>query len=221
VTISEVDSSKPLKKTILKLFSGGDTIVCRQLYQSQSNFRPEAQITLVCNELPQIHNMDSAMKSRMRVIYFDSVFKPAAEFDRIPPDQRTNIFLADPNIEDKIDVDALVQICIEANKTLEGRIVPQQVLVHTSDYCNDHNHVERFVQLFVVSDPNPEAFLSSITLFTKFEAYCKENAIDAVNTKPRTLMRTVSKLIRQDIEQVGTNEGFVGRRCAYQAFARF
>jgi len=59
---------------ILKRLSGGDKISCREIYQPRFEFINYARLIFLTNNLPNIKNIDLAIKSRLVIIEFPNCF---------------------------------------------------------------------------------------------------------------------------------------------------
>lgn len=76
VASSEVASRRQLDTVITKQLTGGDKIVARRLYEHEQEIRPTWKLFLICNNMPEIAEMDQALYRRLRIIPFNEVLSP-------------------------------------------------------------------------------------------------------------------------------------------------
>lgn len=74
LTAQEPESDDKLRTGILKQYTGGDTIVARELFKSPIAFKLQATMVMCCNELPTMTSMDGGSWRRIRVFDFKSRF---------------------------------------------------------------------------------------------------------------------------------------------------
>lgn len=68
VLASEVARGEHLDETVLKVFSGMDTVTARYLYADDFEFRPPSTLHMQCNELPRADDADSGLWRRLVAI---------------------------------------------------------------------------------------------------------------------------------------------------------
>ncbi len=76
ITASEADSEKGFDARTLKMLTGGDTIVARELYEKLFEFRPCHKLFLVANHKPLVKEQTEAFWRRMRLVPFTVMFTP-------------------------------------------------------------------------------------------------------------------------------------------------
>ena len=74
LTFQEPENTDRLRTGVLKQYSGGDTIVARELFKSPIEFKCQGTMILCCNDLPEINSLDGGTWRRVRVIKFNSRF---------------------------------------------------------------------------------------------------------------------------------------------------
>lgn len=74
VTMSESESSGKLDESVIKQYTGGESITARELYQSAITYRPQFTIWLSCNDLPVVRDKSLFASNRVRVIEFNRHF---------------------------------------------------------------------------------------------------------------------------------------------------
>jgi P4 family phage/plasmid primase-like protien len=74
LTFQEPESDDKLRTGILKQFSGGDTIIARELFKAPVSFKLQGTMVMCCNQLPIVSSIDGGTWRRIRVIEFNSKF---------------------------------------------------------------------------------------------------------------------------------------------------
>lgn len=70
VSASEASQGRRLDESVVKQYSGGDTVVARALYQAERQFTPIFKLCLSANHKPQIRGTDYAIWRRVHLIPF-------------------------------------------------------------------------------------------------------------------------------------------------------
>ena len=147
VSFAEPEYGDTLKVGILKAFSGGDSIIARELYKSPISFKLQASMILICNDVPAISNIDGGTLRRLRVIEFKSVF--------CDNPTKPNEFLIDPTLKDKMKIwrpyfmsilihwYTIYQEELRITKKIE---TPKEVTQATDKYKNDNDKFNDFFE---------------------------------------------------------------------------
>lgn len=147
VSFAEPEFGDTLKTGILKAFSGGDSIIARELYKSPISFKLQASMFLVCNDLPNLSSCDGGTIRRIRVIEFKSRF--------CDNPSRENEFMIDPTVKGKLQMwrPYFMSILIhwynkyESEINLNGKIeIPSEVTQATIKYKNDNDKFNEFFE---------------------------------------------------------------------------
>lgn len=72
--LQEPGHNETLSTGLMKELSGGDKIICRELYKLPVEFRPQMAMFLTCNVLPSVPSADDGTWRRIRVVEFASKF---------------------------------------------------------------------------------------------------------------------------------------------------
>jgi P4 family phage/plasmid primase-like protien len=139
-TMDEPNANDEINTGFMKLFTGGDEITARALFQEPIYFKPQFKPFLLCNKLPSIRADDDGTWRRLKVIFFGSKFiKP----QDVPKKYKKNgfpknTFLADLDIVEKLKEwkQAFMSMLIIAYKDYlrEGLKHPKAVLRETKNY---------------------------------------------------------------------------------------
>ena len=93
-SFQEPEHDDKLRTGILKQFTGGDTIIARELFKAPVSFKLQGTMIMCCNDLPSVSSTDGGTWRRIRVVQFNSRFceNPVKE----------NEFKIDPSIKYKL-----------------------------------------------------------------------------------------------------------------------
>jgi putative DNA primase/helicase len=75
VTASETEKGKAWAEARIKSMTGGDAITAHFMRQDNFTFMPAFKLMIIGNHKPALHNVDDAMKRRLRIVPF--IHKPA------------------------------------------------------------------------------------------------------------------------------------------------
>lgn len=176
VSFAEPEYGDTLKSGILKAFSGGDSIIARELYKSPISFKLQASMFLVCNDLPNLSSVDGGMVRRIRVIEFKSRFcdNPTKE----------NEFMIDPTVKGKLQMwrPYFMSILIHWYKKYENEIklngkieIPSEVTQATNKYKNDN---DKFNEFFEECVQVSNTFLPMKDIYRFFSMWWSNNNIN-------------------------------------------
>jgi P4 family phage/plasmid primase-like protien len=147
VSFAEPEFGDTLKTGLLKAFSGGDSIIARELYKAPISFKLQASMFLVCNDLPNLSSIDGGTCRRIRVIEFRSRF--------CDNPKKENEFMIDPTVKGKLKMwrPHFMSILIHwYNKhndevRLNGKIeIPKEVTQATNKYKDENNKFNEFFE---------------------------------------------------------------------------
>lgn len=153
VTFAEPEYKDTLKTGIIKSFSGGDSIISRELYKAPISFKLQASMFMCCNDLPNINSIDGGTFRRLRIIEFTSRFCDNPIKD--------NEFKIDPAIKSKIQnwKPYFMSILIHYYSIYEtelketGRIEePEEVKVATNKYKADNDRFTDYITECISED---------------------------------------------------------------------
>ena len=139
-TFQEPEHDDKLRTGILKQFTGGDTIIARELFKAPISFKLQGTMLMCCNDLPAVSSIDGGTWRRIRVIEFKSRFCDNPVKD--------NEFKIDPRIKHKIKEwrPYFMSILINwYNRYLyEGLCEPDEVKKATDKYKVDNDKFNEF-----------------------------------------------------------------------------
>lgn len=215
VSFAEPEYSDTLKTGIIKAFSGGDSIIARELYKAPISFKLQASMYMCCNDLPNISSIDGGIFRRLRIIEFKSRFcdNPIKE----------NEFKIDPTIKDKIKNwrPYFMSILLHYYKlyqeeiTQHGKIEePEEVRIATNKYKADNDRFNEYITECITEVPNGFENLRSI--YNNFMRWWAENYSNTRTPDIKELRKSlkikygeeVEKFNSHGIKQVGFNIKF-------------
>lgn len=215
VSFAEPEYGDVLKTGIIKAFSGGDSIIARELYKAPISFKLQASMFMCCNDLPSINSIDGGSFRRLRIVEFKSRFceNPIKE----------NEFKIDPTIKDKIKnwrpyfMSILLhyyQLYTEEVK-LKGKIEePNEVKIATNKYKADNDRFNEYITDILVE--SADSFETNKSIYNNFMKWWAENYSNTKTPDIKELRKSlkikfgeeVEKFTSNGIKQVGFNIKF-------------
>lgn len=136
----EPEHDDKLRTGILKQYTGGDTIIARELFKAPVTFKLQGTMVMCCNDLPTVASIDGGTWRRIRVIEFKSRF--------CDNPTKAHEFKIDPSIKHKLQEwrPYFMSILIHwYNKYLyEGLHEPEDVKKATNKYKVDNDKFNEF-----------------------------------------------------------------------------
>ena len=138
----------PLQTNTIKQFSGGDTIIARELYKSPVSFRLQGTMFVCCNEIPRIDQIEGGIIRRIRIVEFKSKFMD-------------NPTLGNPfehKKDDNLDIKLknwkpyFMSILLHYLQFKDNIKEPEEVKIATNNYINDQDKFAEFFNECVVKD---------------------------------------------------------------------
>ena len=168
-TFQEPEYDDKLRTGILKQYTGGDTIIARELFKAPISFKLQGTMIMCCNDLPAVTSCDGGTWRRIRVIDFTSRFcdNPI----------KANEFKIDPTIKYKIQSwrPYFMSILIHWYKLFltQGMNEPDEVTKATAKYKVDNDKFDEFFdQIIEESQTN---FESTKTIYSHFSSWWSNN----------------------------------------------
>jgi putative DNA primase/helicase len=160
----EVGRGRHIAEGLVKLLTGGDTVVARRLYQELFEFVPRFKLWLVSNDPPIIRDDDDALWRRV-------IRVPFAQIPENCRDPNVKAQLRDPVTAGPAIMAWLVQGCLEWQR--RGLDVPAAITQATRAYREDMDPLKPFIESTCTL--NPTAWVTTEKLRTAYEAWCREN----------------------------------------------
>src|SRR6266496_4699330 len=158
---------------VFKLYTSGDTIYARGLYEGFSQFRATGTLILVCNDLPQFEVTDAALWDRVKVVEFPLSIPKEKQNRELRP------MLQNPDIGGKAILAWAAQGLkpYRETKTLQE---PQCVVEWTAKHQKEQNPIVGWVEGYVEFG---DFWTSGTQLYTSYEAWCRSEDEEVMSKK--------------------------------------
>lgn len=204
VSFAEPEYGDTLKTGIIKAFSGGDSVIARELYKAPISFKLQASMFMCCNDLPSISSIDGGTFRRLRIIEFKSRFCD----NPIKP----NEFKIDSTIKDKIKnwrpyfMSILLHYYqlyteeIELNGKIEE---PNEVKIATNKYKADNDRFNEFITEGLTE--SADAFETNKNIYNNFMKWWAENYSNTKTPDIKELRKSLKIKFGEEIEKFNSN----------------
>ena len=173
-SFQEPEHDDKLRTGILKQFTGGDTIIARELFKAPISFKLQGTMIMCCNDLPTVVSSDGGTWRRIRVVEFKSRF--------CDHPMKENEFKIDPNIKYKIHQwkPYFMSILLHHLQIYQkdGLEEPDEVKIATNKYKIENDKFNEFFDNYM--EENPDHFESNKNLYSHFSNWW---CINYPNTK--------------------------------------
>lgn len=204
-TFQEPEHDDRLRTGILKQYTGGDTIIARELFKAPVTFKLQGTMIMCCNDLPSVASIDGGTWRRIRVIEFKSRFcdNPVKE----------NEFRIDPSLKYKMSGwrPYFMSILIHwYNRYLyEGIDEPEEVKRATAKYKVDNDKFNEFFDQCVEEAPGAGVgasaggvFESVKTIYNYFQNWWVTNYPTSKIPEHKELRRAMKIKFGNEIERI-------------------
>lgn len=180
VTAAEPEAGEKFSERLIKLISGEDKIMARNLNEGFFEFSLQCKLIISFNERPGVRGGDEGFWRRVLLVPFTQQFKPFEELDKFP-----GALERDPELAKKLEFEApgILNWMIEGflKWRTDGLKIPAAIRQAVEEYKTEANNVIPFVEGWCLRSPNLE-----IAVFDLYDAYClwaKQSALPAVSGK--------------------------------------
>jgi putative DNA primase/helicase len=164
VSASEAAKDQVFDEPVIKLITGGDTVIARFLYKEFFEFKPEFKIFLASNHLPKVSGGDDAIWNRILVVPFQI---------QIPQEKQ------DKDLRKKFEreMPGILNWAISGNKRYQTRGMPppQKVVDAVRRYRDESDILLQFIS--ERCEVEKDAFEKTADLFEAWREWCKEMRI--------------------------------------------
>jgi putative DNA primase/helicase len=202
---SEPDPGSRLSESVLKQWTGGETVAARHLHQEFFEFRPHGKIIISCNVRPVIVGKDHGIRRRLHVVKFSRVFTEAERRERLAECGGLSL------VEDLLsEGPGILNWLLDGYRLWRERGLepPAEVVENTADYFREMDPIGQFARdcLQTAADGVGEAERErSKDLFDAYKRWC-----EAVNEDPKS--QTAFGRRMQDLGLRSVKIGGVGYR---------
>lgn len=156
---SEPEKGAKLAEAMVKLVTGGEQILARDLNRPFFRFYPQFKLTMSGNYRPQISGADEGIWRRMQLVPFNVI---------IPKEER------DRHLIDKLRAEAsgVLNLLLDGLRIWldKGLQVPEEVVQATAAYRAASDPLGRFLSICVVASTGDR--VQSSSLYALYEAWC-------------------------------------------------
>lgn len=156
---SEPEKGAKLAEAMVKLVTGGEQILARDLNRPFFRFYPQFKLTMSGNYRPQISGADEGIWRRMQLVPFNVI---------IPKEER------DRHLIDKLRAEAsgVLNLLLDGLRVWldKGLQVPEEVVQATAAYRAASDPLGRFLSICVVVSTGDR--VQSSSLYALYEAWC-------------------------------------------------
>lgn len=200
--VEEPEEKQTLNMGLMKMMSGGDPIVCRQLYGHTFEYIPQFVITLLCNDLPRVPPHDDGSWRRLTVIEHKARF--------VDNPTKPNEHKKDMQLSSKIKtwrhVYASMLVSYYWTYKEEGLNPPEEVTTFTNQFRKECDSYDEFVSDILVESDDKDASILLTSLYTSFKSWTDDNGLK--NIKPMTF-RDFKKYLQK---KIGNPKAFQGNK---------
>jgi P4 family phage/plasmid primase-like protien len=174
VTYNEPESNEEIKCSIIKTFSGGDSVIARELYKAPISFKLQATNILICNDIPELNSNDGGIFRRLRLVQFSSKFCAKPRLGK-------QEFKIDPKIKTKIKnwKPYFMSILLHYFKIYQDEVEkngeifePNEVKLATDKYKKSNDKFNEYITECVQES---NTFMSIRTIYQNFSRWWSMN----------------------------------------------
>lgn len=187
---TETEEGVHLAESLIKVLTGGDTIVARPLYGSLIEYLPQFKIMLTGNHKPIIKGNDEGIWRRIKLLHFTQKFEKGN---------------CDPNLLLKLKAESphilawLVDGCLAWQKQGLNNI-PRSIEAATNEYRTDQDIVGKWLTEYCSLTPLAET--KSTILYKSYKTWCEENGM-----RPSSSVILSRRLEDRGLEKTHTRNG--------------
>jgi phage/plasmid-associated DNA primase len=196
--IQEPSMGDVINEGMMKQLTGGDKVQARSPYNLATTiFIPQFKLIICSNHLMQLKAQDHGTWRRIRVCEFESLFTDnPVQNNILKPYQ----FQLDLDIADKFETwkESFAILLIKIAFNMNGRIQNcSKVMEASMKYKNSQDAVGDFINKYVVSDTDEDAYLLKQAVYEKYCIWHFKNY--GVSEKPTSMKEFSSKMDKEYI----------------------
>ena len=190
----ETDDGDKINVGVMKEFTGGDTILIRDLFKGAGEmieFKPQMKYFLTCNQLPIIPSNDDGTWRRLRVIEFGSKF--------VDEPTKPNEFKINLNLKHEIQnwASDFISYLIFIYETVYLHTTylkePEQVMIKTQEYKSENDYYTEYIRENIIESMGSVILLVDIT--QHFKSWLKEAHSECKPPNNSDIKKNLPKLI--------------------------
>ena len=209
---SEPKASKPMEPDLLKMFIGGEKLVGRFLNKNDITFKPQFQMFMMCNDIPEMPATDDGIWRKVRVIPCESKFVVKQEdmYKLNEPDKYPNHFKGSSDLNEELFKKwspHFVKMLFDIYKNLHAKNfrfkIPEKVLEATKQYKANSNMFETYYKDRIELKPGYATHEGDA--YKDFKTYVLQNSLGHPVSKKNFVTQ-----IERFIGKVSDSKKFVG-----------
>jgi P4 family phage/plasmid primase-like protien len=172
--MQEPSKDMKINEGIMKELTGDDPIQGRQLYCESETFKPQFNLVVCTNNLPEINSNDDGTWRRIRIVPFMSKF--VDDVDNKIYKNTQHVFPKDKSLKDKFPIWAPVfaSMLVDIAFKTEGNVADCDIVMeHSNKYRQNQDHIAAFVREMVVEKEGKS--LKKTELTEQFKLWFQEN----------------------------------------------
>jgi putative DNA primase/helicase len=178
ILAAETDKGRRLSEAMIKQYTGGKTVVARQLFKEFFEFEATGKIWLITNHKPNIYDHTHAMWRRVMLVPF---------LYQIPNS------LQDKHFGEKLrktELEGIFNWIVEGYKIwkTEGINPPAEVLAATRDYRDEMDYLGGFIAEECVQDELATTTVAE--LYNAYKTWCDQNGEKTISSTKFGFMLT-------------------------------
>jgi putative DNA primase/helicase len=194
VTATETQEGRHWNESRLKSLTGGDTVSARFMRRDEFEFVPGFKINIVGNNLPQLRNVDDAMRSRMCLVPF-TLYVPEEERD------------LDLGMKLRSEAPGILRWCITGCLEWQrhGLMVPQSIRAATTEYLDSQDVLTEWMATCCeVRLGNLDLWAQLGALYESYKAFCLESGDEPMGRRTFSERLVVNKGFAKSRNMDGT-----------------
>jgi len=179
VVASEVDEGRKISAKNVKLFTGGDTLTGRNLFDKfDTNFKPTHKLVLYVNHAPRGLAADFALKRRLLYITYQLRYVDDVEYHARQEPQQAHLFRKkDPNLKRKLLAERegilawLVRGCLLWQDG--GLKIPDSIRAAVEEVARKEDYIGQFIEAVCTHVEASDGEHKGITFKALYERFAK------------------------------------------------
>jgi phage/plasmid-associated DNA primase len=178
--MDEFQRETSLNTAFIKLISGNDVLTARDLYKSNTSFKPLFTSWMQANCMPYIKKIDKGLMRRIKVMFFKLMFvdNPVESWERKIDRSLKPLFETEEYYREYM---LLLLDTYAEYSNYDDIKIPMCVKVESDKYFNDNNPVKNFIECFI--KPIPGNKIKSSEVKEHFDANFEEKLTSSLFLK--------------------------------------
>jgi P4 family phage/plasmid primase-like protien len=176
----EPDQKSKANNSLLKSWSGGETISCRKLFSAPVEFNVYMKIIILCNKKFQLQDTcDNSIKRRTEYIDFKTKFEYEPNSKKLNEKLRNDEYMTDEFLN--LIKGAFMYLLIDTYKKLQSTNfkydIPKDIINDRDNFIDENNEVKSFLKACCIKG-NEKDYITLKNLYANYVMYSKKNCIE-------------------------------------------